>query len=149
MNGLLSVDIITGEEYLILKERAKTEDIATYMTSLCDDCFASGYTKLTVILDNNSTHKKKMQYLLKELLKELDIQDKIEVEFIYTPPYSPDFNLAEYVIHLLRLKFLHHLPLGITIDKIKEKLEIYFQNNHIQTPQQIQNILHHIFSLVK
>lgn len=145
----MSVDLITGEEYIVLKNRAKTEDIVTYFAGLGDDCIASGFNKLTVILDNNSTHKKKMQALLKELLKDLQIQDKIEVEFIYTPPYSPNFNLVEYVIHLLRLKFLHHLPLGVTIELITEKLETYFKSNHLQTPEQINNILEHIYSLIQ
>ncbi|WP_445304592.1 transposase [Microcoleus sp. S13C4] len=29
------------------------------------------------------------------------------VEFVYTPPYSPNFNLVEYLIHLFRLRLLH------------------------------------------
>ena len=45
----------------------------------------------------------------------LEIKDKIQVEFLHTPPYSPDFNLAEYIIHLLRLRFLHHLPLNVPL----------------------------------
>ena len=32
----------------------------------------------------------------------LEIPSKIQVEFLHTPPYSPNFNLVEYVIHLLR-----------------------------------------------
>ena len=40
----------------------------------------------------------------------LEIKSKIQVGFIHTPPYSPDFNLAEYIIHLLRLRFLHDKP---------------------------------------
>ena len=39
---------------------------------------------------------------------------KISIEFIHTPAYSPDFNLAEYEIHLLRLEHLHHLSSSAT-----------------------------------
>jgi glycine cleavage system regulatory protein len=82
-------------------------------------------------------------------LANLSIQDKITVEFIHTPPYSPNFNLAEYIIHLLRLQLLHHLPLGVNIQQLREKLENYFQHFQLQTSQQIQNTIQHIYALVR
>jgi len=100
-----------------------------------------------VILDKNTTHKQKMQNLLKAQLIELNIQEYIQVEFIYTPPYSPNFNLVEYLIHQLRLQLLHHQPVGMAIELIQEKLEKYLQSNQLQTPQQIQNTIAHICSL--
>ncbi len=81
-------------------------------------------------------------------LSSLNIQDKIVVEFIYTPPYSPDFNLAEYIIHFLRLQLLHHLPSEINIQQVREKLDNYLQSSQLQTPEQIQNIIQHIYTLV-
>ena len=81
-------------------------------------------------------------------LLELKISDKIVVDFIHTPSYSPNFNLAEYIIHLLRLKLLHHLPLGVNIQQIQYMLEKYFQLNQLQTAEQIQNTIHHIYALV-
>ncbi len=90
-----------------------------------------------------------MKNLLDLQLVNLGIKEDIEVEFIYTPPYSPDFNLVEYIIHQLRLQLLHHQPVGLTIEHIQEKLELYLQVNQLQTPQQIQNIIGHICSLVK
>ena len=65
---------------------------------------------------------KKMLAQLQPHLSCLNIQDKIVVEFIYTPPYSPDFNLAEYIIHFLRLQLLHHLPSGINIQQLSSIL---------------------------
>ena len=106
-----------------------------------------GITKLSVFLDNNSTHKTKMQAQLQLHLSELGIKDKLKVEFIYTAPYSPDFNESEYIIHLLRLRLLHHQPMGITIQQIGEKLQKFLQSSQVQTPEQIQNILKHIYSL--
>jgi transposase len=146
---MLSVDATTGEEYFQLKEKSKTEDVSSYFTELVSDCVQQGYNKLTVILDNNSTHKNKMKLQLQTQLSNLNIQDKIRIEFIHTPPYSPDFNLVEYIIHLVRLNLLHHLPVDVNIQQIREKLETYFQNHQIQTPQQIQNIIRHIYSLIK
>jgi hypothetical protein len=147
VNGLLTVDVETGEEYLKLKERAKTEDIASYFAEFCWDCVKQGITKLSVILDNNATPKQKMRNLLKSQLIELNIQEDIQVEFIYTPPYSPNFNLVEYLIYQLRLQLLHHQPAGMTIELLREKLEKYLQTNQLQTPQQIQNTIAHICSL--
>lgn len=149
LNGMLAVDALTGEEYLELKSKSKTEDVSEYFASLVSDCVQEGYNKLSIILDNNSTHKMKMQVQLQTHLSNLNIQDKIIVEFIYTPPYSPNFNLVEYLIHLLRLKFLHHVPIGINLQQIQEKLESYFQDNQLQTPHQIQNIIKHICNLVQ
>lgn len=149
VNGLLSVDAVSGEEYLSLKDRAKTEDISSYFAELCLHCVCQGFTKLSVILDNNSTHKQKMQAQLQVHLSELGIKDKIEVEFTYTPPYSPDFNLAEYIIHLLRLWVLHHQPFRITIEQVRENLQKFLSVNHVQTPEQIHNTLQHIYSLLR
>ena len=97
----------TGEEYLRLKNRAKTEDISSYFAEFCRDCVRQGFRKLSVFLDNNTTPKQKMKNLLDLQLVNLGIKEDIEVKFIYTPPYSPDFNLAEYIIHQLRLQLLH------------------------------------------
>lgn len=112
-----------------MKSKAKSEDVASYFGNLCDDLLEKGCQKVTVILDNNSTHKDKMKSHLETLMSALEIKDKIKVEFLHTLPYSPNFNLAEYIIHLLRLRFLHHLPLNVTIEQIKEKLGDYFSSH--------------------
>lgn len=143
------MDAITGEEYLKLTERAKTEDIVCYFTELCEDVSKQGFHKLTVILDKNSTHKKKMKNLLTRELLKLGIYSELEIEFIHTPPYSPNYNLVEYLIHQLRLRLLHHQPVGTTIEMIKAKVHQYLQANHLQTPEQIQNTIAHILALAK
>lgn len=143
------MDAISGEEYLQLKSKAKSEDIASYFCLLCDDLSSQGYRKITFILDNNSTHKDKMKSYFNTLMSTLEIDNKIQVEFVHLPPYSPKFNLAEYIIHLLRLKFLHHLPLNVTIEQIESKLSNYFLSDQLQTPQQIKNIIRHICDLVR
>lgn len=145
----MSVDAVSGEEYLRLTKRAKTEDISSYLAEFCLDCVRQGFRKLSIILDNNTTHKKKMQNILEAQLAERKIQTDIAVEFIYTPPYSPDFNLGEYLVHQLRLKVLHHQPVDMTIELVCEKLEEYLQLNQLQTPEQIHNTIAHICSLSK
>jgi hypothetical protein len=147
VNGFLSVDACTGEEYFILSENSKTEDVVSYMLMLCDDASKEGYKKITVFLDRNPTHKDKMRRQLGKLLERLKISEKIEIEFIHTPAYSPDFNLVEYLIHQLRLKLLHHLPADTTIQEIELRIETYFENGQLQTPEQIQNIIRRISGL--
>ena len=104
-----------------------------------------------------------MKSQLDTLMSTLEIKNKIQVEFIHTPPYSPNFNLVEYIIHLLRLRFLHHLPLNVTIEQIErearwgnpslcnhvieQKLSDYFSSHQLQTPKQIKNIIRYICDL--
>ena len=57
LNGLLAVDAVSGEEFLRLVPTAKTEDLALYFGELCKDCIHERIKHLTIVLDNNSTHK--------------------------------------------------------------------------------------------
>lgn len=57
LNGLLAVDAVSGEEFLRLVPIAKTEDVALYFGELCQECIQAKIKHLTIILDNNSTHK--------------------------------------------------------------------------------------------
>ena len=92
LNGLLAVDAVSGEEFLRLVPTAKTADLALYFGELGSYCIQERIKHLTIILDNNSTHKYKLhRYLWAELFTS-GIEEQITVEFVYTPPYSPNFN---------------------------------------------------------
>ena len=144
VNGMLAVDAVSGEVYLQLQPCSKTEDVVRYLIELSQDAYNDNIEKLWIVLDNNPTHKKKMKRLFKEALETLGLANKIIVEFIHTPAYSPDFNLAEYEIHLLRLEKLHHLPSNITIAEIEQKLKnVKILMNSVQ----ISRTLEHIFAL--
>jgi DDE superfamily endonuclease len=148
LNGLLAVDAVSGEEFLRLVPTAKTEDLALYFGELCKDCIHERIKHLTIILDNNSTHKDKLRrYLWAELFTS-GIEEQITVEFVYTPPYSPNFNLVEYLIHLLRLRLLHHLPSGTSIEQVEMRLKTFFETQQLQTPIQISNTIQHIYNLI-
>lgn len=144
VNGMLSVNAVSGEIYLQLKEKSKTEDVVAYLADLASDSHLDQIKKLLIVLDNNSTHKQKMISLLIKEIDDRGLTKKITLEFMYTPAYSPDFNLAEYEIHLLRLQELHHLPSDTTIPKITDKLK---DINILMNPSQISNTLNHIYSL--
>ena len=49
VNGFLSVDAMSGQEYFLLSPQAKTEDVTIYMTLLCDDMVEEGYDKLSIL----------------------------------------------------------------------------------------------------
>ena len=148
LNGLLAVDASSGEEFLRLVAIAKTEDLALYFGELCKECIQARIKHLTIILDNNSTHKDKLRRYLWAELFTLGIDEQITVEFMYTPPYSPDFNLVEYLIHLLRLRILHHLPSGTSIEEVERRLLIFFETQQLQTPIQISKTIQHIYNLI-
>jgi hypothetical protein len=148
LNGLLAVDAITGEEFIDLVPTAKTEDIALYLGELCRECVNQKIDRLTIILDNNSTHKDKLRRYLAAELFTSGLEEQIKVEFIHTPPYSPDFNLVEYIIHLLRLRLLHHLPVGMTIEQVKMRILTFFETQQLQSPLQIANTIQHIYNLI-
>ncbi len=148
LNGLLGVDAVSGEEFLRLTPVAKTEDIALYFGELCQESVRQKINKLTIILDNNSTHKQKLRNYLKAELLLREIEQQIAVEFIYLPPYSPNFNLAEYLIHLVRLRLLHHLPIATDIEQVEIRLKRFFEPQQLQTAIQIKNTIQHIYNLI-
>lgn len=151
LNGLMSIDITTGKEYLKLTKQAKTDDIVDYFYNLAIDTIKEGCDQLWIILDNNSTHKDKMKEKLKQKLNQLyktsNIEKPTKIYFDHTPPYSPDYNLAEYIIRLIRQTLLHHLPLDTTLQDIEQRLSTYFKHNQLQTPKQIQSTIDHILRL--
>lgn len=71
----------------------------------------------------------------------------ITVDYLYLPPYSPKLNLVEYVIHLLRLRFLHHLPMETTLLQIEQRLVQFLDSHQFLSAQQVKKTLNFIFSL--
>ena len=59
------------------------------------DCLREGFEKLTIILYQDSTDKKKIKSQWKFNLINAQISEKIVVDFIHTPTYSPNFNLVK------------------------------------------------------
>lgn len=131
-----------------LSDKAKTEDISIYLAEFCLDCIELGFDKLSIVLDNNTTHKQKMRTQLMVHLQQMGLSNEIEVEFIYLPAYSPKLNLVEYVIHLIRLRFLHHLPIGTSLQDIEQQLAKFLQSHQFLNAEQVQKTLNYILALV-
>lgn len=135
------------KSFFALCPGSKTEDVSEYLAELCLDCVELGYDQLCIILDNNPTHKQKMQSQLALHLQQMGLARSITVEYLYLPPYSPKLNLVEYVIHLLRLRFLHHLPMQTTLLQIEQRLVQFLDSHQFLSAQQVKKILNFIFSL--
>jgi DDE superfamily endonuclease len=148
LNGMLCIDAISGKEFFRLSVGSKTEDVSEYLAELCLDSLEIGYTKLCIVMDRNPTHKEKMQNQLKLHLQQMGLSQEIEVECCHFPSYSPKLNLVEYVIHLLRLRFLHHLPLSTTLEDIGKQLEQFFESSQFLSESQVKKTLNFIFALV-
>lgn len=89
-----------------------------------------------------------MQAQLAGHLEQMGLAKTITVDCLYVPSYSPKLNLVEYVIHLLRLRFLHHLPIGTTLGQIERQLDQFLESHQFLSAEQVQKTLQFIFSLV-
>ena len=88
-----------------------------------------------------------MRTILYNLLHENEFLQNVNVKYINTAPYSPDYNPAEYIIHLLRLKLLHNMSYKAEIQEISDKITEFKNQNLIANKEQVHNIIKHIFKL--
>ena len=98
---------------------------------------AKGVEKLDVFLDGNPTHKGKMQQLFSELTGSLPI----EVQFHFIAAYSPQLNLVEYAIHLIRQKLLHHADCTNELPEFETAIRALCASGDILSKEQIINTL--------
>lgn len=114
------------------------------MLVLSEALQTAGFAKAHLFLDNNPTHKQKMQDIFFKKAKELNI----EIVFEYFPRYSPKLNLVEYLIHLIRQKCLHHSSHQRNLKEIEKQLYELLHQKQFLPQQQLINILQHIQNLV-
>ena len=134
----MSVELFTGECFFQAIPTANSETVAAYFHQLAAHAPRSGASSLTVVLDQNPTHRQKMRAALAALTP------AIPVCFLLLAPYSPRLNPVEYLIHLIRLRLLHHADPSQNLQQVQQRLE---ENVHLKvwfSPQQLRNILAHI-----
>ena len=90
-----------------------------------------------------------MKAAVNQLLAEMVLAQGMTVDFLHTPVYSPNFNPAEYLIHLVRKNSLYHLPHSLTVEERAERIRDHLAQGPPQTPEQMNNILRHIYGLPK
>lgn len=149
VNGFLAVELGSGRTTVDFQAQAKTEN-AVFVLALIVLRYAQlGFRQIAFILDNCRIHGSKMKAAMTELLAQIALTQGVTVTFLHTPVYSPQFNPAEYLIHLVRQQSLYHLPASMPVEARVERIRQHLGQAPPQTPQQIKNILRHIYGLPK
>lgn len=152
-NGTLTVDVERGTTYADFRPQSKTEDVVFVVVLTVLRYVQLGFHWITVMLDNARTHRHEMESAVRALLAEIvdlwhwgDLK-RTRVEFLHTPPYSPAFNPAEYLIHWLRQNALYHLPCTFTLQDKVDRVQTHLAQGPPLTQKQMHNLLHHIYNL--
>lgn len=141
-NGFISVDAISGETDLWQSKQAKSEQVAEFCFRQAQQAQNRGLRTLTIVLDNNKTHLKKMKKLFNDQMSEAGLD--IQVTFMHTARYAPKYNPAEYSISLIRRLALHHLPADFTLEQVCQRINEQVCKEPIQTKEQVWNTIDHI-----
>jgi len=153
LNGSLTVDLQRGTTHADFRSRSKTDDVVFVVVMTVLRSVQLGFHWITVILDNARTHRPDMETAVRVLLSEIvdlcnwgDLK-RTTVEFLHTPPYSPAFNPAEYLIHWVRQDALYHLPTTFTLQDKANRVQQHLAQGPSLTSKQMHKLLHHIYTL--
>jgi hypothetical protein len=149
LNGFLAADLGSGETAVDFQPEAKTANAVRVFALAVLRYARLGFRQVVFILDHCTIHNDAMKAALAALLAEIPLASGVAVEFLHTPTYSPSFNPAERLIRLVRKNSLYRLPWGMTIQQRAERVRGHLAQAPPQTPQQIKNILRHIYGLPK
>jgi hypothetical protein len=149
LNGFLAVDLRSGKTTADFQPQAKAGNAVLALAMVVLRYAALGFHRIVLVLDNCRIHGKAMKAGLAELLAETALAQGVAVEFLHTPVYSPDFNPAEYLIHLVRKNSLYHLPCDLDVCARAERIRGHLAQGPPQTPEQMANILRHVYGLPK
>jgi hypothetical protein len=144
INGFLGIDVLGADYFFQASESAKSEHIAAYFADLVKYFEDKKKKRIDIFMDNNPTHKQKMQQIFAVLTKDL----KIEVKFYFIAAYSPKLNVVEYVIHWIRQEVLHHADAQKSLQDFQKIIEDLCKKGEILNKEQLTNILCHIENLV-
>lgn len=110
-NIFLACEALTGMRYVKVTERKTKKDWAVYMKEISDDHFPDA-ERITIVMDNLSTHKPASFYEVFEPSEAKRIWDRFE--FVYTPKHGSWLNIAE-----IELNVLMNQCLGRRIEKFE------------------------------
>jgi len=97
-NIFLASEPLTGKRYVEVTERKTKRDWANFIKQLADDWYKDA-PKITLVMDNLSTHKPSALYEAFEPKEAKRIWDRFE--FIYTPKHGSWLNMAEIELNVL------------------------------------------------
>jgi hypothetical protein len=140
LTACLSVNLLNAECFFQGINTCKAEDVAQYLADTTQILQQQGYQTIHYFLDRATTHKDKMQNYYTQLTQEMPVK----TIFHLLPAYSPQVNLVEYLIHLVRLKYLHHADCKQDLVEVEFRLSQALHRKQYLTEEQIINILQHI-----
>lgn len=153
LNGFLSVDLGSGTTHADFRTESKTADVVFVVVLTLLRYIQAGFRSITLLLDNARTHRQEMKTAVLALLAEIatlsgwTAVQRTTVEFLPTPPYSPAFNPAEYLIHGVRQEALYHLPCTFTLEDKADRVRQHLAQGPPLTPAKMDKLMHHIYRL--
>jgi transposase len=151
LNGFLTVDLQRGKTHVDFRAESKIHDVVWVVVLTVLRYVQLGFHSITVLLDNARTHRHTMAIAVRALLAEIaETWSELAtttVTFLHTPPYSPAFNPAEYLIHWVRQDALYHLPCTFTLQDKADRVRHHLAQGPPLTPKQMHNLLRHIYNL--
>ncbi len=97
-NIFLASEPLTGKRYVEVTERKTKKDWAKFIKQIADDWYKDA-PKITLVMDNLSTHKPSALYEAFEPKEAKRIWDRFE--FVYTPKHGSWLNMAEIELNVL------------------------------------------------
>jgi hypothetical protein len=97
-NIFLASEPLTGKRYVEVTERKTKRDWANFIRQIADNWYKDA-PKITLVMDNLSTHKPAALYEAFEPKEAKRIWDRFE--FIYTPKHGSWLNMAEIELNVL------------------------------------------------
>ena len=97
-NIFLASEPLTGKRYIEVTERKTKKDWAKFIKQIADDWYKDA-PKITLVMDNLSTHKPSALYEAFEPKEAKRIWDRFE--FVYTPKHGSWLNMAEIELNVL------------------------------------------------
>lgn len=97
-NIFLASEPLNGKRYVEVTERKTKTDWAKFVKQIADDWYKDA-TKITLVMDNLSTHKPSALYEAFEPKEAKRLRDRFE--FVYTPKHGSWLNMAEIELNVL------------------------------------------------
>lgn len=97
-NIFLASEPLSGKRYIEVTERKTKTDWAKFIKQIADDWYPDA-AKITLVMDNLSTHKPAALYDAFEPKEAKRIRDRFE--FVYTPKHGSWLNMAEIELNVL------------------------------------------------
>jgi hypothetical protein len=145
LDGFLAVDLGSGQTTADFQPQAKAANVAPALAMVVLRHAAPGFRRIVPVLDDCRIRGEAMKAGLAEPLAEIVLARGVALDFLRTPIYSPDFNPAKCLIRLARKNSLCHLPCGLDVRARAERIRGRLAQGPPQTPEQMANILRHIY----